>query len=188
MSRYSANELRRVLARYTPTQVDDRALQEGAVALVLVPAGSLNVLFIRRAERIDDPWSGQMALPGGRRDASDADLLATAVRETREETGIDLAPSNLIGTLDDLAPRTPMLPPIMVRPFVFLLDERPAVTSSREVASHLWISVDDLNASTATSRVSARGQEISVPSYVVGGQIIWGMTYRIVSNLFDLAK
>src|SRR3989442_10873051 len=83
--------------------------------------GGLEALFIRRAQRADDPWSGQVALPGGRRDAGDADLFATAVRETREETGIDLAGAERLGRLDDLYPRTPTLPPVVVRPFVFAL-------------------------------------------------------------------
>ncbi|HEU5170288.1 MAG TPA: NUDIX domain-containing protein, partial [Gemmatimonadales bacterium] len=79
------------------------------------------LLLIRRAERAGDPWSGQMGLPGGRHHPGDPDLLATAIRETEEEVGLALDASRCIGVLDDVAPRTPDLPPIAVRPFVFSL-------------------------------------------------------------------
>src|SRR5207244_5573124 len=74
-----------------------------AVALILLegPQG-LETLLIRRAERADDPWSGQVALPGGRRDPADGDLLVTAIRETRAETGVDLSAADRLGVLDDL--------------------------------------------------------------------------------------
>ena len=90
-----------------------------AVAVVLAPEPE-SVLLIRRAERAGDPWSGHMALPGGRRRSRpDHDLVATAIRETAEEVGLALGPEQLIGALDDVVPRTPVLPPIAVRPFVF---------------------------------------------------------------------
>jgi 8-oxo-dGTP pyrophosphatase MutT (NUDIX family) len=70
----------------------DEPFFEAAVALVLrtTPAGVIELLFIKRAERHDDPWSGQIALPGGRYDPDDESLEATAVRETFEEVSIDL--------------------------------------------------------------------------------------------------
>src|SRR3989449_11455827 len=99
----------------------------------------LEILLIRRAERADDPWSGQIALPGGRYGAGDLDLEATAVRETREETGVDLSDAERLGGLDDLYPRTPILPPLVVRPFVFALAPRAALVASDGVRRGLWL-------------------------------------------------
>src|SRR2546422_8887368 len=99
----------------------------------------LEILLIRRAERADDPWSGQIALPGGRYGAGDLDLEATAVRETREETGVDLSGAERLGGLDDLYPRTPILPPVGVRPFVFGLARPPALPPSGEVQRAFWL-------------------------------------------------
>src|SRR6478752_6570976 len=91
--------LREQLARRPPTPDDgDASLIWAAVAAVLVPSPDA-VLLIRRAERAGDPWSGHMALPGGRREPEDADLVETARRETFEEVGLQLARSDLLGGL-----------------------------------------------------------------------------------------
>src|SRR5262245_58169717 len=90
-----------------------------AVTIRLGDAGEPELLMIKRAEHDGDPWSGHVACPGGREEDGDASLEATAIRETREETGIDLGRvGRILGTLDDLSPRTPYLPPIVIRPFV----------------------------------------------------------------------
>src|SRR5262249_42208670 len=108
--------LRLRLGTREPLLLSEPRAIEAAVALALVPIhdGDLELLFIQRAELAGDPWSGQMALPGGRRDADDLDLLATAIREAREETGIELLRDYLLGQLDEFAPRTPTLPPVIV--------------------------------------------------------------------------
>src|SRR3989442_8572178 len=113
--------VRRALRDRRPETVDAPEAWPAAVALILLEGAGLEALFIRRAERADDPWSGQIALPGGRRGPHDADLAATAIRETNEETGVDLSSAERLGVLDDLYPRTPTLPPVVVRPFVFAL-------------------------------------------------------------------
>jgi 8-oxo-dGTP pyrophosphatase MutT (NUDIX family) len=96
---------------------DDTRL--AAVAAVLrVVEGTVELLFIKRSEHEGDPWSGHMAFPGGRHEPHDASLEATACRETMEELSLDLSRGRLLGRLDDLAPRNPVLPPILIRPFV----------------------------------------------------------------------
>ena len=119
----------RLTARQPVPLLQPRTI-EAAVALILVATldGDLEVLFIQRAELTGDPWSGHMALPGGRRSPDDSDLLATAIREAREETGIELPRDYVLGQLDEFAPRTPTLPPVVVRPYVFGLPSRPPVT------------------------------------------------------------
>ena len=164
-----------------------------AVAIVLrdgAEGGGLEVLFIHRAERAGDTWSGQIAFPGGRRDPGDADLLATAIRETREEIGVDLAAAEQLGVLDDMHPRTPVLPPIVVRPFVFGLAERPPITLSAEVQDAFWVSFRALGAPGVLRDVTIqlRGAPLTLPAYVVENRTIWGMTERILTPLLSLAK
>jgi 8-oxo-dGTP pyrophosphatase MutT (NUDIX family) len=157
-----------------------------AVALVLVPDPEA-LLLIRRAERVGDPWSGQIGLPGGRQDPADPDLLATAVREAAEEVGIRLERDAVAGVLDDVAPRTPVLPPVAVRPFVFPLPSRPVLHLNSEVASAHWIELSRLQDPTAIRPYSLRlrGEPRTFPAYHVDELIVWGMTERILSSFFE---
>lgn len=167
-----------------PLTDDDPSLLWAAVAVVLVPDPD-TVLLIRRAERTGDPWSGHMALPGGRREAQDIDLLATAIRETSEEVGFELSREDLAGSLEDVVPRTPVLPPIAVRPFVFVLSARPVVTHNFEVTSAKWVPVSQLLRPDTHHpvRVEVAGQSRVVPAYELDDAIVWGMTERILSCL-----
>ncbi|HEX4628001.1 MAG TPA: CoA pyrophosphatase [Gemmatimonadales bacterium] len=160
-----------------------------AVALVLLsePGGELEILLIRRAERADDPWSGQIALPGGRREPEDRDLLITAIRETREETGVDLLAAEQLGALDDLYPRTATLPPVVVRPFVFALETRPTLVPNEEVQRAFWVPLLRLTEASVRRDVTLtlRGAKRTFPAYVVGEDVIWGMTERILAPFVD---
>lgn len=159
---------------------------QAAVALVLVPApAGLELLLIKRAEHPGDPWSGQMALPGGRRDPADAHLLATVTRETREEVGVELTPDRLLGELDDLQPRTRTLPPVVVRPFVFGLPSRPEIRTSGEVALFLWVPLQQFTDRQNRTEVPVPGRG-TFPGIAVGGQVVWGMTERIINPFIEL--
>ena len=145
------------------------------------------LLLIRRAEMERDPWSGQIALPGGRMESSDADLLATAVRETREETALDLATAGrVLGTLDDIHPRTPVLPPILVRPFVAVLTGEARVTPSEEVAGFEWVPfgalLDETNWGTAPVTVRTMGVQ-ERPVFRYADLQVWGMTEYMLRQL-----
>jgi 8-oxo-dGTP pyrophosphatase MutT (NUDIX family) len=182
--------VRRALEGHAPRAAEAPGARPAAVALVLVPgARGVELLFIRRAERADDPWSGQIAFPGGRRDPGDPDLLATALRETREETGVDLTAAERLGVLDDLVPSTPTLPPVLVRPFVFALRERPALAAERrEVARAFWVALGRLAARGARQDLvlTVRGVERRFPAYRVGADVIWGLTERILTPFMRL--
>jgi 8-oxo-dGTP pyrophosphatase MutT (NUDIX family) len=131
--------VRRALRAHRPQRERRAGAHPAAVALILVPgADGLEALFIRRAVRPGDPWSGQVALPGGRREPVDVDLEATAIRETKEELAVDLARAERLGVLDDTRPRTQRLPPVSVRPFIFALPNRPSLSPSAEVHSAFW--------------------------------------------------
>lgn len=144
------------------------------------------LLLIKRAAREGDPWSGQVALPGGRWQASDLSLEETAVRETHEETGLDLRQAGrLLGTLDDLRPRTALLPSIVVTPYVAHLAVPAPLRPNHEVADAFWVAWSVLTDPSVDriSEVKARGSTWRAPSFVLGEHIVWGMTERILRQL-----
>jgi 8-oxo-dGTP pyrophosphatase MutT (NUDIX family) len=188
MIRVTLPQLRDRLQRRRPARLLEPGPSQAAVAVILVPGSDdLDALFIRRAEFPGDPWSGHMAFPGGRRHADDPGLLDTAVRETHEETGVQLAQAHLLGELDDVAPRTPLLPPIVIRPFVFGLQTHPVITTSLEVAYHRWIPLRSLAEASTNTEILLQGKPTRLPAFVIGQDVVWGLTERIVRCLFDLA-
>jgi len=159
-----------------------------AVAIVLRPSDTgLELLLIKRAERADDPWSGHIALPGGREDPADATLEDTAIRETKEEIGLDLvATGELLGALDDLQPKSAPRA-IVVRPFVAVLRRDAPLVLSDEVAAAFWVPLATLRApgAIAESIVRVQGVERRVTSFLHGEHVVWGMTERILRQLLS---
>jgi len=175
----------RALASRTPTPAErDEPFSEAAVALVLhARDDGLEALFIKRATRTGDPWSGQIALPGGRRHAGEDSLLLTAMRETSEEIGLDLARHGaLLGELDELRPRSPYLPPIIVRPYVFAVTARPALVLNEEVAESFWAPLRHVfdPARRREVTIDIRGGQLQRPAILIDEHVIWGMTDSIL--------
>ncbi|MEO8909738.1 MAG: CoA pyrophosphatase [Gemmatimonadaceae bacterium] len=150
------------------------------------------LLFIRRANYPGDPWSGQVAFPGGREETGDANLANTAIRETREETGLDLdRDGTVIGMLDDLRPQTTRLPAIIVRPYVVLLKRVDTeLLLSDEVAMAFWVPLEALRQAESwkDTTVLARGVQVNRRAFHHQGQVIWGMTERILAQLLALIE
>ncbi len=179
------------LSQRTVREIDLPAREQAAVAVILsLGEGNetLELLLIRRSERVDDPWSGHMALPGGRREPQDADLCATAVRETREEIGVELFPARLLGRLDDIRPIRQSEQVLAVRPFVFWSTRRPELELGDEVAAALWVALPTLKASGGEARVQHRGAQLRVPAFLLEQRVVWGMTQRVLAGLLELAQ
>lgn len=170
-----------------PIRESDRV--QAAVSLVLRGSEELEMLLIKRARSERDPWSGHMALPGGRRDEADGALVDTAVRETREETGLDLARDGArLGALDTVAPSSLRLPRLTIYPFVFgVLHDATAHVASREVERVLWVPLDTLRGPGGHGDVEIElpGGARTFPCYHVEGEVVWGLTYRIVSQFLE---
>jgi 8-oxo-dGTP pyrophosphatase MutT (NUDIX family) len=184
------SQLAERLAARPSREAADSEARLAAVAAVLRVTHEPELLFIKRAEVAGDPWSGHMAFPGGRHDPGDATLAETAVRETREETAIDLAQAGrLIGRLDDLAPRSPLLPRIIIRPFVAVVRADVTVVASDEVAAHYWVPLAALRRPEmqAEHELLHDGVRLRFPGYRVGPHVAWGLTERILRQLLELA-
>lgn len=182
-------DLRAAIGRLRPhreARVPDS--RKAAVAAVLRDgSGTAELLFIHRARDERDPWSGHMGFPGGRVDPDDASPLAAALRESREELGLDLErEALLIGPLSEV--RTHLRPggvPRSVAPFAFELVGRPALVPNREVEEALWVPfslfVEPGNRRSMTW--VRRGVPLPLPCYHWDGKVIWGLTLRIVDEL-----
>ena len=185
--------LARKLAARTGRMLElEGAARYAAIALVLRLSadGEPELLMIKRAEAELDPWSGHIACPGGRMDPTDRDLEHTAIRETWEETGIDLArDGRVLGTLDDISPRTPILPPLVIRPFVAAVTSGVSISPSLEVAEAFWVPLSAIRDSAAWGKaiVQIRGigeREESVFRH--GDYTVWGLTHRALTQFLEL--
>jgi 8-oxo-dGTP pyrophosphatase MutT (NUDIX family) len=186
-------DVKRALAVRPPALVAEPVRFKAAVAVVLREGeAGLDVLFIRRAEHPADPWSGQMAFPGGRREPGDADLRATAMRETAEETCIDLeAHGEYFGALDEMRALSRMRPmDLTIQPFVFRLLRPCEIMLSDEVVGVHWLPLDDLLGPAHRDLLdySLNGQTVRLPCFRIDGRVIWGLTYRMFANLEDLLE
>jgi len=160
------------------------------VALVVRPGPSeLELLLIKRATVEGDPWSGHMALPGGRRGAEDGSSLDTAVREAREEVGLDLAAEGrLLGQLDDVEPRSGA-PSIVVSAFAFAVRGDAAVELNHEVALAMWVPLAHLadpRSATEHLHAMASGAALRFPAIGFQNHVIWGITHRIIGHFLDI--
>lgn len=186
----------RAMARRPPALVDLGDVARRAAVALLVrldetrePAAP-QLLMIKRATFEGDPWSGHVALPGGRREPADPTLERTVIRETWEETAIDLdRDGRLLGCLDELEPRTPVLPPIIITPFVGLVRFDVDIVASPEVAEWFWVDVAALRDPDVSREVVlelATGPR-AVMSFQHGEHTIWGLTERILRQFLSLA-
>ncbi len=174
-----------LVAKLSRQEPRPTGLLMASVAVVLDGTPPPRVLLIKRAERIGDPWSGQVAFPGGKSQEGDGSLRQTAVRETREELGLDLSGgSRFLGYFRTFRTHTGTMD---VVPSVFSLEEEARLTPNGEVSAYFWAELGRLSSPDAAAvyrRERADGA-VDMPAFRVGGHVVWGLTYRILSDLIQ---
>jgi 8-oxo-dGTP pyrophosphatase MutT (NUDIX family) len=193
MDAWNAAELAHRLERLTVVEPERAPPRRAAVAVVLALEGAPRVLLMRRATRAGDPWSGQVSLPGGGREPEDPDLRATAVRETREELGVDLArDARYLGRLAPLRARARgALLDMDVSPFVFALDREVVPEVNAEAEEAFWLPLvrvqrGELDHVHLYQDLAGASREL--PAWRFEERVVWGMTHRILSELFDAVR
>jgi len=162
--------------------------RRAAVAVVVHDETSPRVLLMKRVDRIGDPWSGHISLPGGGFQASDGELRVTAIRETQEELGIDLTGARLLGNLEVLQPRTMGPNGIEVTPFVFATAAALEPVCGPEALAAFWLPLELAASGALDSTFTIPTSQAAFPSWTYEGYVIWGMTRRILEVVLDLAR
>ena len=183
--------IRRLIIDHSPTRYTVRKkTRQAAVSIVLRPGKKdTEALFILRATKEGDPWSGQMAFPGGHYEVTDDSLRRTAERETWEEIGLDLtAVAQYIGQIDPVRvnPRGRDLD-MIVTPFVYELNaSKISFNPNYEVADVLWGSLREMyeGSSHTIGEFVVGGKTVNYPGYSVDDEIVWGLTYRMIDLFF----
>jgi 8-oxo-dGTP pyrophosphatase MutT (NUDIX family) len=187
----SLDDIRRALALRPAVRLPAPLPRQAAVSIVLrEPGGRPEVLFIRRAEREGDLWSGHVAFPGGRVEPGEG-IEDAAVRETAEEVGLDLRRSaTRIGALDEIqAIGRGRAVGLSIQPWVYALHGEPGpFRLSPEVAETRWVRLADLldPARRAPFPYVHEGHPLVLPSLDVDGLVIWGLTYRMLETFAAL--
>lgn len=197
MSSLDPTEFERLLERlrrhrFPPSREEPPPAEHAAVAHVLRPGPTgPELLLMRRAEHELDPWSGHVSLPGGRLDPTDATLLAAALRETREEVGVDLERAGeLVREMPPLRARARGVPlDLAVTPFVFAARAPLTPCCGPEAAEVFWLPLlpaargafDDVH------RFERDGEPRELPCWRFEGRVVWGMTYRMTTDLLRAA-
>ena len=177
-----ADQLSKVLLEpAAAAELDVRGRTDAAVLVALyLDRGRMHAVFTKRREDMRR-HPGEISFPGGRHDESDPDLLATALREAEEEIGL---PRSAVHVLGALQPTPTIATGYAIYPFVGLIEPGLAWTlSAREVAQVLELTLDDLQVGYGRRRLLRRGVLIRTDTYVVGDDLIWGATARILADL-----
>lgn len=180
-----------ILARHRPLLLDLPSHTRAAVALVLrAGTDGMEILFIERASRLDDPWSGDLGFPGGMVEEGESDPRLTAERETREEIGLDLKGERYLGRLSDISGAHLT---VLVSCFVYGAGEHSPFVFSSEISDAFWIPFAGLTSPErhAMARVRFDGEILERPAIHLpqpGKPVLWGITYWLVMEFLELLR
>jgi 8-oxo-dGTP pyrophosphatase MutT (NUDIX family) len=156
---------------------------KAAVGVLIKPTkDDIEFLLVKRAIVDDDPWSGDMAFPGGKKNLQDQTLVDTVMREVREETSIDLTDKTVLGFMEPVysAVRKNMA----VQPIIFVFEDYPKITLNYELTKYLWAPLDDIE--NGKNHAVVKGWE--GPVYKVQGETVWGLTFRMLEKIIKLLE
>ncbi len=158
------------------------ALDAWAAVAILIreEEDDYETLLVKRAVVPGDPWSGDMAFPGGKKAQNDRTLQDTVIREVQEETGIDLHHLTYIGGLPIIF--SSMKPDRDVLPIVYLYEGRPEIKLNPELTAYRWVHLKELRASRTVAKVKGWEREV----FKLGDDIVWGLTYRMLDKLLEM--
>ena len=183
-------EIRQAMAQHDPQFAEPGAkTRQAAVAIIMRETeNGPQMLFIKRADKEGDPWSGHMAFPGGHKETIDTSLEEAARRETWEEIGFSLEGSRYLGALDhQLAQPRGRVLDMLIAPHVFEIEGDPIFKPNYEVAEVVWAPLPAMarNELHDTETKPMAGTPTIFNGYrLERGHFVWGLTYRILKTFF----
>jgi 8-oxo-dGTP pyrophosphatase MutT (NUDIX family) len=190
---FSIDDITFLLARHQPVEPlsGDGVKTRAAVAMILRQGvRGLELLFIQRSVFENDPWSGNVAFPGGKVQQGEEPRQA-AERETSEEIGLDLKNGLYLGQMPVV--RGSLLP-VQVFCFVYWMNGSPVeLVLNGEVHDTYWAGLDELDnrEQHLIASVRFRGEEFEVPAIRLswpGSPVLWGLTYRLVMHFLEMYR
>ena len=174
------NNLQRLRERLI-TSPDETA--SAAVAILIKEIeDNLELFLVKRAEVEGDPWSGDIAFPGGKQSSEDKSIYDTAKRELHEETGISLKGFEYVGVMP--IEQSNIEATMTVQPFIFCFEDIPPVKLNYELQSYLWAPLRELKATITHGSIKG----LDVPIFKFNGETIWGLTFRIIERIIGLLE
>lgn len=162
--------------------------RQAAVAALLRGDGDeAELLLMRRAERAEDRWSGQVSLPGGKAEPSDPDLFVTAIRETQEELGVDLSaaarPLCRLERVGAMARGEPVQ--LSITPWVFEAREEITLDLGPEAVDAFWLPLGPAVRGELDDEVRYErdGLVHRLPAWRVDDHVVWGLTHRMIRGV-----
>ena len=181
-----------LIADHQPMERSEQSLMQAAIAIILRDSKrGTEFLLMQRAIHERDPWSGQMAFPGGKVESTDESAMAAAIRETEEEVGLRLFEHDYIGRLDDLyGLKVDNQYSVHVACFVFKLSGEYELRGNYEVADMVWMPFSYLDdPDNAVDFYHPHDEKIKMPAVLIDAdkeQVLWGLSLRMLSTLFEL--
>ena len=188
-NRLTLESIPALLNRNGRVDIPENGRSRASVAMILgsTPAG-MAMFFIERARDERDPWSGNLAFPGGRVEPGEQ-LQEAALRETWEEIGLDLALSAPLGRLPDIVGANL---PVHVSCFAYGFSVIPRdIRPNHEVSDAFWVNLADLldQRRHITTVVLFGERRIMAPAIQLPQRehpVLWGITYRLVMQFLEL--
>ncbi|MCX6270390.1 MAG: CoA pyrophosphatase [Bacteroidetes bacterium] len=164
-----------------------KARMSGVLILLYPAEQDVMTVFIQRP-RYNGVHSGQISFPGGKAEPEDRDIRQTALRESREEVGLDTSGVKVIGNLTEL-----YIPPsrFRVQPVVAYTAEIPSLTGDPvEVDEIIRVSLRELldPGSFQNKKVTVGDWSNEVPCFYVKEVIIWGATAMILNEFLEIIR